>query len=62
MKFELNEKEVQNFNTFKDAQLLKYRREGTYEFRFIPTGVAYAIVVVNRQSKDECNISDFDSW
>jgi hypothetical protein len=62
MTFRLNEKEVENFNKFKDEQLLKHRREGTFEFRFVPTGIALAIYAKNRDTGEECNISDYDSW
>lgn len=60
--FSLNAQEVKNFESFEDEMLLKYRCEGSYEFRFRPTGVAYNITVIRIETGDQKCISDFDSW
>lgn len=60
--FTLTDVEQKNLQAFKDKMLLKYRREGSYEFIFTPTGVGYAVTARRKESKDECNITDYESW
>lgn len=62
MKFELNEKELENLKAFKDEMLLRYRKEGTYDFKFSPTGVGTVIYVTRRESGDHKDLTDYDSW
>jgi hypothetical protein len=64
MKFELNEKELKNFQQVKDDHLIKHRKEGSWRFIFTPTGIGYTIRVENIDTPvpHPYDITDYDSW
>ncbi len=62
VKFELDEIELKNLHKFEDEMLLKHRCDGTFQFRFTPTGIGYIITVVRLESKEEKDITNYDNW
>jgi hypothetical protein len=67
MKFELSEKEVENFNKFREEMDAKYTDEeqycgaagGFYKISFIMTGLG-DIVIASTIKGDEKDITDWD--
>ena len=64
MKFELNEVEIKRFNEWssKHEEVYEGTIGGRYTFSFTRTSLGDAVVVTDSFTKEEKNITDYDSW
>ena len=66
-KFELNEDQIEKFDTWKENQLKKNKDElsfvgGRWSFTFTQTGIGICVVAVDNLLKEETVLTDLESW
>lgn len=68
--FELDDDEITRFKAWRDEQEEKVSKMsrgygacgGGYTFSFTPTGIGLSVTVKNTVTKEEIDLTDYDSW
>jgi hypothetical protein len=62
MKFELDEKQIQELNEWKEAIKKVFGEYGSYDYIFSPNGIGYVVKVYSHLAKTSLNLTDIQSW
>jgi len=62
MKFELDKSQEDQLQRWQDAIKIVHHEYGIYEYKFIPNGIGYSIIVYSEIADEEIDLTDVTKW
>jgi hypothetical protein len=65
-KFELEEEQIEKFETWQDEQMIKDKwlpfAGERFSFKFTPSGIGTIVVAIDEHLKEEINLTDYSTF